>query len=410
MPRSVEPESRAIVTRPRAYVVAVLLFTIPAVLSAIESSVYVAQTGHSRPFWYMFVAEGSPWYAWALIAPAIVTLAMRLPLTWPPRARNLAVHIAALLAAATTHAVICATALEHYPIMPQHSTMSFAVHVWHTIISWAPLSVILYAVLVGAGTALGFAREVHERERTEAALGEALARAELSALRSQLQPHFVFNTLHSVSMLMREGDNARAQRVVQLFADVLRNVLHADATLEVPLASEIDTTARYLAIEETRFEDRLRVEWRVDPALRDALVPALVLQPLVENAIRHGIAPRAAPGVVQVGARRDGDTLELWVRDDGVGLDAPAATHPIEQHVGNGIGLRNTRARLAGLYGAAASLALDAGDGRGAIVRVRLPYREGSASASEAPGTRGEPMGESTSAAAVAAVTASASA
>jgi hypothetical protein len=371
------------VARPRAYVVAALLFTIPAVLSAIESSVYVAQMGQVRPFWYMFMAEGSPWYAWALLAPAIVTLAMRLPLTWPPRARNLAVHLGVLIAAAATHGVVCALALERYPIMPQHSTTSFPVHVAHVMISWAPLSVILYAVLVGAGTALSFAREVRARERTEAALGEALARAELSALRSQLQPHFVFNTLHSVSMLMREGDNARAQRVVQLFADVLRNVLHADATLEVPLASEIDTTARYLAIEETRFEDRLRVEWRVDPALRDALVPSLVLQPLVENAIRHGIAPRAAPGVVEVGARRDGDMLELWVRDDGVGLDAPAPAHPIEQHAGNGIGLRNTRARLAGLYGEAASLALDAGDGRGAIARVRLPYREGSVAASE---------------------------
>lgn len=379
------------VARPRAYVVAALLFTIPAVLSAIESSLYVAQTGHAHPFWYMFVAEGSPWYAWALLAPAIVTLAMRLPLTWPPHARNLTAHLGALAAAVVTHGVVCATALERYPIMPQHSATSFPVHVVHVMISWAPLSVILYAVLVGAGTALSFAREVHARERREAALGEALARAELSALRSQLQPHFVFNTLHSVSMLMREGDNARAQRVVQLFADVLRNVLHADATLEVPLASEMDTTARYLAIEETRFEDRLRVEWRVDPALRDALVPSLVLQPLVENAIRHGIAPRAAPGIIEVGARRDGDTVELWVRDDGVGLDAPAPVHPIEQHAGNGIGLRNTRARLAGLYGDAASLALDAGAGRGAIARVRLPYREGSTPVSESPETMVEP-------------------
>ena len=395
MRRPIEPEPRstdvqhrdvrAVGTRPRAYRVSALLCTLPAVLSTIETSVYLRQAGHPLPLSYTFMAEGIPWYAWALVAPAVVTLAMRAPLAWPPRVRNVVLHLAALLVAATLHAMTCSVALHRYPIMPERTPMSFTTHVWHTMVSWAPLSVIFYAVLVGIGTALSFARLARDRERTQAALGEALARAELSALRSQLQPHFVFNTLHSVSMLMREGDSARAQRVVQLFADVLRNVLHADATLEVPLASEIDTTARYLAIEETRFEDRLRVEWRVDPALRDALVPSLVLQPLVENAIRHGIAPRAAPGVIEVGARRDGGTLELWVRDDGAGLDAPAPAHPIEQHAGNGIGLRNTRARLAGLYGERASLALEAGDGRGAIARVRLPYREGSVAATESP-------------------------
>jgi len=152
---------------------------------------------------------------------------------------------------------------------------------------------------------------------------------------------------------------------------VLRNVLHADATAEIPLATELDVLARYLAIEETRFEDRLRVVWCTDPALSDALVPAMVLQPLVENAIRHGIAPRAAAGTLEVGSARDGDVVRLWVRDDGVG-----ATNASDATRGDGIGLKNTRARLAGLYGDRASLTLTPANEGGTVATVRLPYRE----------------------------------
>ena len=360
------------IARPRVYVVALVLWTVPALLSAVETQMYLSSAGHPRPLWYTFAAEGLGWYAWALLTPAIITLAERMRLTWPPRAKVVASHLAMLVAGALLHALVDTTCLRHFVLMPpMRPPPPFPVAVWHMIVSYAPVSLVSYALIVGAGMALGLARELRVREQREAVLGEALARAELSALRSQLQPHFVFNTLHSIGLLVREGDTQRAQRVVQLFADVLRNVLHADATAEVPLAAELDVLARYLAIEETRFEDRLRVQWCTDPALGDALVPALVLQPLVENAIRHGIAPRAAASVLEIGSARDGNAVRLWVRDDGVGVEDAARD--------DGIGLRNTRARLAGLYGDRASLTLARADGGGTIATVRLPYHEAGA-------------------------------
>ena len=363
---------RAAIARPRAYVIAFVLWTVPALLSAVETQVYLAAAGHARPLWYTFLADGMGWYAWALLTPAIVTLALRERLTWPPRARVIVAHLVMLAVGALLHAVMDSVFIRNFPVMPQmRPPLPFITYVVRMLVSYAPVSLVSYALIVGAGMALGLARELRLREQREAVLGEALARADLSALRSQLQPHFVFNTLHSIALLMREGDTARAQRVVQLFADVLRNVLHADATAEIPLATELDVLARYLAIEETRFEDRLRVVWCTDPALSDALVPAMVLQPLVENAIRHGIAPRAAAGTLEVGSARDGDVVRLWVRDDGLG-----ATNASDATRGDGIGLKNTRARLAGLYGDRASLTLTPANEGGTVATVRLPYRE----------------------------------
>jgi signal transduction histidine kinase len=375
--------ARPTATRPRAYVFALVLWTVPALLSGIETQMYLNTAGHPRPLWYTFMAEGTGWYAWALLTPVILTLAQRMRLTWPPRAKVVAVHLAVLAGGAVLHGIVDAACLRHFVLMPPPHVIPFWNYVGRMLLSYAPVSLVSYALIVGAGMALGLARELRVREQHEAALGEALARAELSALRSQLQPHFVFNTLHSIGLLMREGDTERARRVVQLFADVLRNVLHADATAEVPLATELDVLARYLAIEETRFEDRLRVQWCTDPALGDALVPALVLQPLVENAIRHGIAPRAAAGVLEVGSVREGDSIRLWVRDDGAGVDRDAHdahdahdAYNASDARGDGIGLRNTRARLAGLYGDRASLTLAGADGGGTIATVRLPYHE----------------------------------
>lgn len=366
--------ARTIAARPRAYLVALVLWTVPALLSAVETQMYLISAGHARPLWYTFAAEGMGWYAWALLTPAILTLAERVRLTWPPRATVVVAHLAMLAGGALLHAIVDAACLRHFVLMPpMRPALSFPAYVGRMLVSYAPVSVVSYALIVGAGMALGLARELRMREQREAVLGEALARAELSALRSQLQPHFVFNTLHSIALLMREGDTERAQRVVQLFADVLRNVLHADATAEVSLATELDVLARYLAIEETRFEDRLRVQWCADPALGDALVPALVLQPLVENAIRHGIAPRAAGSVLEIGSAREGETVRLWVRDDGVGIDGLGIDDAMR---GDGIGLRNTRARLAGLYGDRASLSLARAEDGGTIATVRLPYHE----------------------------------
>jgi LytS/YehU family sensor histidine kinase len=164
--------------------------------------------------------------------------------------------------------------------------------------------------------------------------------------------------------------------MLELLSDVLRQVLRTNATHETPLSTELEFLERYLAIEQVRFSDRLHPHIEIDPAVSRAAVPSFLLQPLVENALRHGIARRADAGLLEVIARQEGSQLVLTVRDDGPGL--PAAFDP-GSPAASGVGLANTRARLAALYGPSATLAVANAEGGGVVATVRLPYHEASA-------------------------------
>ena len=211
--------------------------------------------------------------------------------------------------------------------------------------------------------ATSFSRATEEREHLEA----RLARAQLQSLRLQLHPHFLFNTLNTINALI-SSDRHAAERVVSGLSELLRMSLSSASEQEVTLAKELDLLAHYIEIQQIRFQDRLTVSFRIDPDARYALVPNLVLQPLVENAIRHGIAPRAAPGHVVVSARRRDDRLEMSVVDDGVG-ENPRADHR------DGVGLGNTRARLLSLYGSEHGFEAGTVASGGFAVRIEIPYR-----------------------------------
>jgi glucose-6-phosphate-specific signal transduction histidine kinase len=224
-----------------------------------------------------------------------------------------------------------------------------------------------------------------EAERVRASRAEALAHeARLRALRYQLQPHFLFNALNALSTLIVEQRTAEASRMVSRLADFLRLTLDGTDAEEVTLAEELEFARRYLDIEQVRFGARLRVHIDVRDDARPARVPSLVLQPLVENAIRHGVAPRKAGGAVTIEAHRDGDVLRLSVTNDGSALGAAGVAPPheapsvIPTENSNGIGLANTRARLAELYGSAHRIELcPLAEGRGPRVEMAIPYREG---------------------------------
>lgn len=213
-------------------------------------------------------------------------------------------------------------------------------------------------------------REIEEVRLAEARLREEAARAELAALQARINPHFFFNTLNTISSLVAQ-DPERAEEIVQTLADLFRYTFKAAGAGRVPLDEEIAFTRNYLSVERERFEDRLRVEWDIDPESTEFPVPGLVLQPLVENAVAHGIAPRADGGGLRVAARVVDDTLHLDVADDGIGLPANRA-----ELIRDGHGLGNVHRRLDTFYEGRASLSLlDNPRGRGTLARLLLPRR-----------------------------------
>jgi signal transduction histidine kinase len=232
------------------------------------------------------------------------------------------------------------------------------------------LHFLAFASLVGIAHARHFQRRYRDREHRALTLESQVALTRLHALQAQLHPHFLFNTLNSVTALLRENPRAAEEMLISL-SDLLRLVLSQSNRPMTPLREELRFVELYVEIQQFRFGDRLRYEATVDPDAWDCLVPTLLLQPLVENAIRHGLEPAGRPGGVRVSARRlPPDRLELAIEDDGVGCPRLSRNGPPP-----GVGLANVRARLATLFGGAAEVAFPPGSGTGFAVRLRLPAR-----------------------------------
>lgn len=277
------------------------------------------------------------WYVFAVLSVPVIGLAHRFRFEAGNRGRSLAAH--ALGGALFSFAYILLRAW----VGQWQSGASFAeafrpllVKTWH-------FNLLVYWVIVAVSQAFGYYRKYRERELRAAELEKRLAQAKLKALQMQLNPHFLFNTLHSISSLMHKDVEA-ADRMITRLSDLLRAALAGSDTQEVPLRQELQLLELYLEIERIRFGERLTVKLDIAPDTLEAQVPNLILQPLVENAIRHGIEPRARPGRIELRAQRQGGALTLGVWDNGSGLseDRPAK---------EGVGLSNTRARLRELYG-----------------------------------------------------------
>jgi two-component system LytT family sensor kinase len=228
-------------------------------------------------------------------------------------------------------------------------------------------NVLIYWVIISVAHTFDYYRKYHERELSAVELEKRLAQAKLQALQMQLNPHFLFNTLHAISSLMHKNVET-ADRMIARLSDLLRYALESTEAQEVPLRQELEFLERYLEIEQTRFGPRLTVTKKIDPDVLNAKVPNLVLQPLVENAVRHGIEPHAKPGKIELSARRVKEQLELQVCDNGAGLASG-------QLSAEGIGISNTRARLQQLYGDAHKLEFRNSAGGGLVVSVSIPFR-----------------------------------
>ena len=230
------------------------------------------------------------------------------------------------------------------------------------------LQLLTYAAIVGVGQAVTFYDRYRERQVAAARLEAQLAEARLDTLRAQLQPHFLFNSLHSIASLARAGDNAGVVRLISGFSDLLRHLLDTQTTHHA-LREELALVDRYLDIQRVRFGDRLRVTVEATPEAEVARTPLLIVQPLVENALRHGLAPRVEAGQVEVRSRREGDSLVIDVADDGVGLPPGWSLATT-----SGTGLKNLGSRLAAEFGARQSLTVERREGGGVRTIVRIPY------------------------------------
>jgi signal transduction histidine kinase len=310
-------------------------------------------------------------YSWACLGPLVWKLAGVFPITKSNWRRSVGIHVAASIAFALLEEVLFAgiTPIFGLPWFPRRFVATFRAVLpidFH-------LNVIVYWLIVGVQHSVSYYRQLRERERLSAQLQlratqleSQLAQAKLSALKMQLHPHFLFNTLHAISVLVRQQRTREADEMLTNLSELLRETLEGWQAQEVPLRREVEWINLYLAIQRVRFQDRLMVAMDLSPATLGALVPSLLLQPLVENAVRHGVSKSAAPVRIELKSRLRESTLELQVCDNGPGVS--------KEGVGNGLGLSNTRARLQQLYGDRQSLRLEAIESGGAVVTVSIPY------------------------------------
>lgn len=319
------------------------------------------------------------WYSWALLTPLVLWLGRRFPIERRDAARAIAVHATAALVLTVAHSALftwvqLAIQQRVEPNVPLGAPLP-AIFVRSTL-ARVIVDLFTYGAIVAVGAAIEYRRRVRERELRGAQLESQLAGARLAALKAQLQPHFLFNTLHAIGVLVREDPSA-ATRMVALLGDLLRMTL-ARTEQEVRLERELELVRLYMDIERTRFQDRLAVDFDIAPDTLRALVPDMLLQPIAENAVRHGISASPDAGRITVRAARDGATLRLVVADDGPGIG-----HATSEAAGHGVGIAATRARLSLLYGEAQSLEIRDGAEGGCEVTITLPYRADGAPATE---------------------------
>ncbi len=325
-----------------------------------------SRRGYIVTWKFALITSLADWYVFALLSIPALWLSKHFRLDEVRWRRNLVVHLAASLVFAVLW-VVLRVGVEKLRVIGRTPTFYFHEMFHWTLVRSFYFNLLVYWITIGVSHAFEFYRKYRDRELHALELQKLLAQARLEALQAQLNPHFLFNTLHAISALMHQ-DVESADRMITRLSDLLRLVLESTDTQEVPLRQEVAFLQRYLEIEQTRFRDRLQVRLSIEADAWDVMVPNLLLQPLVENAIRHGIEPKAKGGEIGISARCEQDRLHLQVRDNGVGLDA-------HQPLIEGVGLSNTRARLQHLYGTEHAFEARNGDDGGLVVSLSFPCR-----------------------------------
>ena len=366
VPRLTLSEPTFIWPRRISPMVLLLLWSIPGI--AALSYYYLNQTATAQPLsWpYALVSTLPNWYFWAAFTPLIVWFGKRYRLTssnW--FSRLITVHVPVMVLLILLHSLLNLL-LFHFTQMPGHSALSsalFGVHVNARLVS----NIFAYWFVLGVFYAYEHYRNLRIREQQAAKLEVKLVEANLRALKMQLHPHFLFNTLNSISALVRKNENKTAIRMLAQLGDFLRLALENKGVQEIPLRQELDFLERYLDIEKIRFQERLEVIFSAGPEVLDAFVPNMILQPLVENAIHHGIAPHVEAGRITIRANKEGERLRMIVQDNGPGMMSTTLSDR------KGVGLTNIRNRLQNLYGDEAVFEIMNAPEGGLIAEIIIP-------------------------------------
>ena len=355
---------------------------LPATFAVINRIVQVRLNGWDPAKAHELIWEGGDWLVYAFLTPAVFFISKRWPLAKPRLVRRTFLHLGMSLlfciAWATSGKVLQYILIRLFdPNMLVTAMATGPKQFWrYLVIDWLswifttlPFGIAVYLCMVGIEHASRYFIEARERDVQVARLSEQLAGARFAALQAQVNPHFLFNTLNTIAVLVRDNERQAAVRIVEQLSEVLRASLSSHRQNEVSLGEEIELVRQYVAIEQARFSDRLRPEFAIDDSLLTATVPSFSVQTLVENAIRHGIAKQPDAGRLILRARKDGETLEISVTDDGAGID-PDGVMPA------GHGIVTTQERLRALYGDKASLEVRRRSEGGTIAILRVPYKE----------------------------------
>jgi two-component system, LytTR family, sensor kinase len=353
-------------------------WTIAGLFYIVQDMVPRLYSGSTVPWKYVFVGWMTGMYVCAALTPALLWLSNRWPIE--RRVAYIALHICFSVIFSVVASTLEVPFLLLLHVFPAHTPPSLIAGIrimlgfglqGGVIRYWAVIA--LHTVYRSQKNAKSREREAFELKMQASELSQQLATAQLSSLKMQLQPHFLFNTLGAITVLIQQHKTAQAEAMVEKLGSLLRLTLEDVEVQEVPLWRELEFLRLYLSIEQVRFKDRLRVSIDAAAALSDLLVPHMVLQPIVENAVRHGLGQSEEAVTIEVSATSTNGSLTLIVADDGPGLDGPGFASPKPGH--NGIGLTNTRNRLARLYGNSAHLLVEQAADRGVRVTITLPAR-----------------------------------
>jgi two-component system, LytTR family, sensor kinase len=355
-----------------------IVFILWAIVVGTQKYYYIRLHNDPVTFRQAVGAQILNWTLWALLCPIVFWMAHQFSLG--ERFRNWLIHIPSSIIVSLIHLtayglLYCSVVDCENMAWAKKESISTAHFIFkHFIMAMIHWDLILYWMLVAVTLAYNYFHRYREEALRASQLQYQLAQAQLEALKMQLNPHFLFNTLHAISSLLHK-DVEIADRMIARLGDFLRLTLENGGDQEITLEEELNFLKCYLDIELIRFQDRLSVETEIEPTTLDAMVPNLILQPIVENAIKHGIAPRSVAGRIKISASRDNGNLRLEVKDNGSGLKLNKALDRNRQSCG-GVGLANTQERLFNLYGEAYKFDLSNAQEGGLIVTLEFPFKQ----------------------------------